>query len=461
MTVLVRPSARPVGAPLAAPPQIVLAAVAMLAAGLGLVAGPRPAMAVAAAVAVACVAVTMSELSLGVALFTVAVFFPELGLAKAAGLLLALSWLATVVLKRERPSLLTSRPLFAGVVTLFVAWAALGLVWATRTDLATNAVVTLILSCTLFPIVFAAVREPRHVRRAWVAFVTGALLTATIGLVLPGTAQPDEEGRLAGAAGVGPNQLGGYLAVAAILAVTLASDRRAPALRRAACAGAAVLCLPLQLMTGSRGALLGLAAALIAAPFVVGRGRRAGVAALAALAVLSGAAFVATVAPDAISQRVTKVDTSGSGRKDIWRMGLRIVDAHPLTGVGPGNFSVSTVDYLLQPGVTTRAVYIVDQPKVAHNIYLEVLAELGLPGLILFGVIAVTGLRSALAAARASGRRGDRETELLARGLFLALLAMLVAAFFSSELFSKQLWVLLALTIALRSIAELASPRTT
>src|SRR4051794_22634298 len=193
MTVLVRPSARPDGA---APPQVVLAAVAMLAAGLGLVAGPRPAMAVAAAVAVACVAVTMSELSLGVALFTVAVFFPELGLAKAAGLLLALSWLATVVLKRERPSLLTSRPLFAGVVTLFVAWAALGLLWARRPDPAATAVVTLVLGPPLSPILSAAGRDPRHVRRAWVAFVTGALLTAIIGLLVPGSALPDEEGRL-------------------------------------------------------------------------------------------------------------------------------------------------------------------------------------------------------------------------------------------------------------------------
>jgi hypothetical protein len=36
----------------------------------------------------------------------------------------------------------------------------------------------------------------------------------------------------------------------------------------------------------------------------------------------------------------------------------------------------------------------------------------------------------------------------------LALIAMLVAAFFSSELFSKQLWILLALAVAMRSFAE-------
>jgi O-antigen ligase len=96
----------------------------------------------------------------------------------------------------------------------------------------------------------------------------------------------------------------------------------------------------------------------------------------------------------------------------------------------------------------------VDEPKVAHNIYLEVLAELGIVGLTLFGLIVVASVRSARAAAQVSGRRADRESELLSRGLLLALLAMLVAAFFSSELFSKQLWILLALAIAMRSFAD-------
>ena len=455
MTSVLRPPPRAAGAGIA---PAVLAAIALVALLLGFTAGRQPAMAVAAAVAVACVVLTLSDLSIGLALFTVVMFFPLLGVAKAAGLLLALSWLATIVSSRARPSLATSRPLFAVALTLFVVWAALSLVWAQRPDLAADALITLILSFALFPIAFAAVREPRHLRRVWAAFVAGALLTATIGLFAPGTAFPDEEGRLAGAAGVGPNQLGGYLMVAAILAVTMACDRRVPALGRVACAGAAALCVPLQLLTGSRGALLGLAVALIAAPLVVRRGRRAGVAALAAMTVLAGAAFFLTAAPATVVERVTHVDSSGSGRTDIWRMGWRMVEAQPLTGVGAGNFSVSTVDYLLRPGATQRSVYIVDQPKVAHNIYLEILAEFGVPGLTLFGLIVATSLLSAFAAARAFQSQGDHERELLARGLLLALIAVLVAAFFSSEVFSKQLWLLLALAIALRSSTPLRAP---
>jgi O-antigen ligase len=454
VTSVLRSPPRVAGAGVAA---AVLAGFALFALLLGFTAGRQPAMAIAAAVAVACVVLTLSDLSIGLALFTVVIFFPLLGVAKAAGLLLALSWLAAIVLARARPGLATSRPLFAMTLTLFVVWAALSLTWAKRPDLATDALLTLILSCALFPIAFAAVREPRHLRRVWAAFLAGALLTATIGLIAPSTAFPGEEGRLAGA-GVGPNQLGGYLMVAAILAVTLACDRRIPPLARAAGAGAAALCLPLQLLTGSRGALLGLGVALIAAPLIARRGQRAGVAALVGLTVLAGTAFFLTVAPASIVERVTHVDSSGSGRTDIWRMGWRMVEAQPFTGVGAGNFSVSTVDYLLRPGATQRSVYIVDQPKVAHNVYLEVLAEFGIPGLALFGLLVATCLLSAITAVHAFGLRGDHERELLGRGLVLALIAVLVAAFFSSEVFSKQLWLLLALAIALRSSAPLRAP---
>src|SRR3954466_2500760 len=144
----------PRSAAIDAPARVFLVGIALLAALLGLLAGRQPAMAIAAALALVWVALTLSELSIGVALFTVVMFFPEAGMAKAAGLLLALSWLATVVARRARPSLVTRRPVLAGALTLFIAWAALGLLWAKRPDLADEAVTTLILSCTLFPIVF-------------------------------------------------------------------------------------------------------------------------------------------------------------------------------------------------------------------------------------------------------------------------------------------------------------------
>ena len=41
------------------------------------------------------------------------------------------------------------------------------------------------------------------------------------------------------------------------------------------------------------------------------------------------------------------------------------------------NFPVASIHYLLEPGALMRTDFIVDNPKVAHNTYLNVLAELG------------------------------------------------------------------------------------
>jgi hypothetical protein len=50
--------------------------------------------------------------------------------------------------------------------------------------------------------------------------------------------------------------------------------------------------------------------------------------------------------------------------------------------------------------------------------------------------------------------RGDLTMELVARGLFLALISLFAADFFSSALYSKQLWLLLAIAPALVAVAN-------
>jgi O-antigen ligase len=112
------------------------------------------------------------------------------------------------------------------------------------------------------------------------------------------------------------------------------------------------------------------------------------------------------------------------------------------------------VHFLLEPGALLRDEFIVDEPKVAHNIYLEVLAELGVVGLAIFVTILGFGVVSAVRAARAFGRCGDLRMELLARAVAVALLALLAADFFVSEQFSKQLWLLLALGPSLLRVAR-------
>ena len=131
-----------------------------------------------------------------------------------------------------------------------------------------------------------------------------------------------------------------------------------------------------------------------------------------------------------------------------------MVEAQPVTGVGAGNFPNASIHYLLvEPGAIQQDEFVVDDPKVAHNIYLGFLAELGIVGLGLFLAIAGGSLRTAALAAREFARSGDHELELVTRAVIVAILALLAADFFVSDQYSKQLWLLLALGPALLAVA--------
>ena len=136
-----------------------------------------------------------------------------------------------------------------------------------------------------------------------------------------------------------------------------------------------------------------------------------------------------------------------------------MVQAHPVRGVGVGNFKSASIHYLLRPGALQRDEFIVDTPKVAHNTYLQVLAEEGVLGEVLFLSIIGFSLLSMLRAARIYERLGDSSMELLSRALLVALAGVLAADFFISDQFSKQLWLLLALGPALLAIAHSAGLR--
>jgi O-antigen ligase len=426
----------------------------------GLVAGVQPRLAILVALAGVLGALIFANLVFGLCVFTVISFLdvlPQLAggfpVTKGLGLLLVGSWLLRRISERQtrddEGGLLAQRPAVAAALMLFLTWTVFSMLWAERSSSAADSLVRFALNFALFPIVFTTLRTRRQIEAVFGSFVLGALIAAAWG-VATGTAAA---GRLGGA-GLNPNQLGVPLAAGIVLAAALSANRASHALVRLAALGAAVGCMAGMFSTVSRQAVVGLGVALLVTPFVAGRGRRLVAVGLVALAFGGGVVWLGLIAPSSSVQRITHGDKyGGNGRQDLWRVGWRMVRAHPVQGVGAGNFPVSSVHYLLQPGRTTEDSLIVDQPKVPHNIYLNVVAELGLVGLTLFSVILASCLWSALAAARTFARSGDATAEILARGLFLALVCYLVADFFSSQLFSKQLWLLLAVGLALRRVA--------
>lgn len=91
---------------------------------------------------------------------------------------------------------------------------------------------------------------------------------------------------------------------------------------------------------------------------------------------------------------------------------------------------------------------------VTHNMYLEVGADLGLPGLALFLALIVLAFVSAERARRA-GFDGTTVTAVQA-----SLIAVVVASYFLSEEYYMSLWLVIALSCAieLRAVSERRKP---
>jgi exopolysaccharide production protein ExoQ len=222
--------------------------------------------------------------------------------------------------------------------------------------------------------------------------------------------------------------------------------------------GASVLCAAGIFLSLSRGGLVALAFSLVAAVVVAGRRWRLQALGLAVAVGVGAFVYFGFYADQTAASRVTSFG-NGTGRTDIWTVGWRMVQAHPVRGVGVGNYKTSSIHYLLQPGAIERDEFIVDTPKVAHNTYLQVLAELGVVGASMFLAIVGFSLLCILKAARIFERLGDETMELMSRALLVALCGVLAADFFISEEFSKQLWLLLGLGPALLGIAKAATGR--
>ena len=433
------------------PTRLLTAALLTLALFVGVLAGYSPPVAIGLTVGLVFLGLAMANLTAGIALFALLTFLetvlPTQGaegtfsVPKLLGLVLMISWLGLVTAgEREYRERIFSHPAFLLVLFSLMGWVLCSVAWAEDGGAALLALSRWIPNALLFVVVFAGVRTRSQLQWVLGAFVVGALVSAIYGLLVPAPAS--DLGRLEGAGG-DPNETAAALVAAAALAIALAATLRDRPFLRLAVLAVAPVCAFASLLTLSRGGLVAFGAALIAAVFMAGR-RRPQILTLALVAALLAVGYFAFLAPASAVERVTEVQ-GGTGRVDIWKVGLRMVRGAPLQGIGAGNFPIVSIHYLLEPGALLRDDFIVSTPKVAHNTYLELLAELGIVGLTLFLIVIFFAVGCAVRAARYAARLKDHDIDILARALVVALAALLAAYFFISREYSKQFWLLLSL----------------
>jgi O-antigen ligase len=430
---------------------------------LGLLAAVEPVIAVGVVLGVAFAFLVFADLAAGFAVLALLSFLQVLptsgglSLDKAAGLLLAVAWLARFSARQRERDFFAEFPLLTWAGIAFLAWAAFSLLWVADTGTGISAIARYVPDMLLLPIACMAICTRRDLMIVLGAIVIGAVIAAAFGILAPpsstGLAESAESAERATGTIGDPNELAAALLLGVGLGTGLALSRGRFVALRLGGAVAIPICAAGIFLSLSRGGLIALGALLVAGALLGGRWRGF-MTGFLVLVAAAGVLYFTQIASLPARERITTAH-GGSGRSDLWTIGLRMVQAHPLEGVGVGNFQVLSPDYVLQPGVLMRTDLIfASVPKITHNTYLEVTTEIGIPGLLLFMLIVMGSLACALQAARLWSKRGEVGMEALARGALLALVGMLAADFFISQTYDKLLWTMLAIGPAMLALAR-------
>ncbi|MCJ7711954.1 MAG: O-antigen ligase family protein, partial [Chloroflexi bacterium] len=391
--------------------------------------------------------------------------------AAGSGLILALPFIYYVVVRRER---LVASATTAFVVAYFGALLVSALLSNDVAETVTPISTFLTEGLLLFLLVSNVIRTPQAVRNAMWAIALSAALMGGISVVQEvthtyrndygGFAQLNLVGfNVAGQADVkiirprlaGPigeqNRYAQILLVALPFAAFRVWGERRRALRILA-AGAVVLILAGIFLSFSRGAAVALGALLVVLA-IIGQIRVRQLAGLAALMVATMLLFAPDylIRLDSLQGVVALFNEGDSGGADGAIVGratsnlaaLSVFVENPIIGVGPGQYFR---EFSQAAGNELDMRHFLNQRR-AHNLYLEILADLGILGFAAFmgAVLSVLWplwrLRAAFAVTRP-------DLSNLATAMVLSVLAYLFTGVFLHLSYERYFWVMLAVGVA-------------
>jgi O-antigen ligase len=334
---------------------------------------------------------------------------------------------------------LCQQPLTLAVFAL-VLWVLTSVLWADYQEVALSRTITFAGVFSLMMVV--GMLEKRYLLLLWAIIALSATLSVPAGYILP---QDEEDyaatlGRVT--SGLHPNDFAGLLIIAFFVAYFGLKRYRI-----------AVYVLAPVLLYGifasqSRTGLIALVATPVLAMLVPRspiswQGRIFLMYGLGAL-VLAGIILAIPSVGEAVVERYTTLsqyqnEETWAGRWDIWWAALLIIAAHPLLGVGAGNYPYFaldySVDYVRQLSAEEGQI-----AGVTHQIFLAVASELGLVGLALFVSILFFAFKLAL-------ELSQRST--FAAALFVGLLAYVLIGMTTAWEYQKIGYILFGSILSL------------
>lgn len=371
--------------------------------------------------------------------------------------------------RADRPPL-TAIPQALLVVGGFGAFVLLSVFWAVDSEPVLVGTVSLLKILLMVLAVIALTSDARSLRIAvWSLILAGSVLavisvvqhlTGTFDQTYLGFAKAPvrnivgetEAPRISGPIG-DPNSFAQMMVVLVPLALERCVHERRRRTRVVA-GVAALLCGGTTVLTFSRGGLLSLG--VVVALFMVRHPPRL------RHVVISGAVLllVLPAVPAAYIERVTSIRQSATGGNSLSADGaiqgrttqMKIAGAmfrdHAVLGVGQGNYVVRFPEYNRRYGLPPQL------GQAPHNLYLEVVAELGLVGMALWLLILVSAFRGLSALKRRPVEPGEEATHGLAEGLRLAWVALLVNSVFLHGSYPMAFWLLVAISLAAAQVAQ-------
>jgi O-antigen ligase len=188
-------------------------------------------------------------------------------------------------------------------------------------------------------------------------------------------------------------------------------------------------------LTGSRGSMLGAGGLLGVYLLVVNAGPK----------LFITTAILSPIAATIVASLQSNIDASANGRLEAWYAGIQMLMHNPIFGIGKGQF----FDH---------------HGLVAHNSYIHVAGELGIPGYSLWGgalIFTVLTGYLIIKASKLKNNLSDKTDELteeknsafenerlLNKTLFFSMIGFMITGFFISRMFTLLLFIFMGMTVA-------------
>lgn len=140
-------------------------------------------------------------------------------------------------------------------------------------------------------------------------------------------------------------------------------------------------------------------------------------------------------------------DTTSVTRLEYWKNGVQMANDHPIFGVGYMNWTQYYRDHYFDADLYRRL-------EVAHNTFVQAMAELGYVGLFIFLLMCFASFKLNIQTRRIGTKSNNNLYLYLPIGFNIALLGLFVTTFFIAALYYPFYWIHFALTVSLNKAAK-------